>query len=419
MTDEKKSKVNLPSRQQQEKKVNNPPLRAGSRTFPPLPPSPTPGPLPRTSSLSTKEQSAFPRGKERIAEAGARYAQRPPKGVTKAPLGDEQNHQTKGGRGLPSIQEPGFFPPVDPMDPIYHRIQLDDKTIEIAKKGARKRGFTIGLVVALLVAIVAYVSGRALERGFAMHQSQADAIGLAEALGRAKDEMQMLADQMEKVRDVLVKENRIPPDLIKVLAAAPIDFEGGVLVGRRFIAFSRDTMIQLVELVTGVQGFNKRKTVMSEIMQNLSKALDGKADATPSDLLTIAQIALLGKDPQGNPSAVLAPLAAPLAIGPRTALPDQFSFLNDKGIKTNIARYKKGDITNHSSALHVDPKSVERVCAAGGRGTIAQISAQVNNILEELCGNGTSGGTVLQAREGLIKKADTLIQALHQVGKGK
>jgi hypothetical protein len=301
--------------------------------------------------------------------------------------------------------------------PQPQRIEVDEVAVHEARKGATKRGFVIALIVGLLFGAVGVVAGQGMESGNARKKSQNDAKELADNVTKAKATMQSLSEKMEAGLNMLVKERKFPDQLTKDLGALNVDFDGTQLAGRRFSGFPQDTTAGLVDFITSVQDLNDRKSLIQGLLTKLQKPLTEQLNA-PQGQTTVTMVAVVSKDPAGNPSALLAPLSAPITFTPpNVTLPAEFNFTDPLGQgNAKLARYTGGDVASKPAALYVLPKTFEKVCPSETAGQKAQLAAQIGSMIREIKGEGqASQEIVTDTKPGLLERADKLVVGLQKV----
>jgi hypothetical protein len=342
-----------------------------------------------------------------------------------------------GGMPIPPpTPYPGTQAPFDPSNPLAsavaapyaqrqrapepQRIEFDDLTLQQASKSARKQGIIIGGVVAVLLGVVGYVAGGAVEQASGRASSKAGAEDLAVNATKARDQLKTLAEKMEAGRKLLMTEKKFPASLITELGGINVDFDGKQLEGRRFSGYSTDTTRDLVEFITAVQGVNDRKRVIQNLLTSLQKPISDQL-AIPEGQVDINWVVVVDKDLSGNMAAALSHLVKPITInGQNTVLPPKFTFTAPGGSSNvELPRYLTGDISKAPAALYVTPRTFDSACPAAATGQIVQLGAQIGNFIAELRGEGAAGegGSTLDSKAGLIDRADKLVKELGTVGK--
>ncbi len=113
--------------------------------------------------------------------------------------------------------------PVASMAPA--RIEVDEGAVQEARRGARKGGLIIGLIIAAAVGGVAFTAGGASEQGKAREKSKADALSLSTDLTKAKETLTKLADKMDEGVKTL-SSGKFPATLSTDLGALNVAFDG-------------------------------------------------------------------------------------------------------------------------------------------------------------------------------------------------
>ena len=334
----------------------------------------------------------------------------PPFASSHAPALDPSNP-------LSAVAAP-YRPPTaaPPAHAAPQRIEVDEMAVQEARKGALKRGIVIGTVFAVALGAVGYVAGGAGEQSNARAKSKNDAKELETGVAKAKATMQALSDKMEAGRNTLLKERKFPEALSRELGGMNIDFDGTQLAGRRFSGFAQDTTQGLIDFVTSVQALNDRKSIIQGLLTKLQKPLTEQLSAPPGQQ-TVSFVAIVSKDPAGNPSALIAPLTQPVTFTPpNVTLPAEFTFSDPLGQgNSKLDRYKGGDISTKPGAVYIVPKTFEKACPSETAGQSAQLAAQIGNFVREIKGEGQGSQDVVNdTKPGLLERADKLVLGLQK-----
>jgi hypothetical protein len=340
--------------------------------------------------------------------------------------------------GVPVGPPPGYAaaaPALDPTHPLaavaapYRpqtlapqatRIEVDEFAVKQASRGARKQGFVLGLVLALVLGGVGYVAGGASEQANGRAKAKTDAVELSGSVTKAKDSLKSLADKMEAGSKSLLAERKFPDTLASDLGAINVDFDGTQLAGRRFSGFPQETTHNLVEFITAVQSVNDRKLLIIGLLSRLKDPIKAQL-ATPPGQQKVSYVVAVDKDPSGNLAGFLSPLSAPISVTAQSiALPPKFTFANPGGSgNTELPRYSGGDIATKPAAIYVVPKTFETVCPSAQSGHIAQLGAQIGEFIRTIRGEGQGGGgaedAVQDPKPGLIERADKLADQLSKI----
>jgi hypothetical protein len=182
------------------------------------------------------------------ATPSGRTASRPAPGVpvppgvpVGSPFGAPPPNVIDPSNPLAAVANPRTPPP----PPAPARIEVDEASLQVAARGARRTGFLGGLVVAVLLGGVGVVLGQSMEKSDARTKSKKDAADLASEVAKAKDQIKMLGDKMDAGRQAL-HTKKYPDTLARELGAININFDGTMLAGRRFSGFPTSTTQQLV-----------------------------------------------------------------------------------------------------------------------------------------------------------------------------
>ncbi len=371
MAEEKKAKIDLKAR-----------LGKGSVPTPSTPFVPVPPPGAAPDALSP------PLGRAVGAPVGS-------------PSGGTRSGPEASGRGALSMQ----------------RIEVDESAVHEARKGAQQYWLRVAAVVALVTAGLGYVLGGAVESSSSRAKSVSAAKSLATNAQKARDQLKVLADKIEVGRNSLLKDRKFPDSLAKDLGGVNIDFDGGQLAGVRFSGFSQETSAGLIEFISSVQATNDRKSAVASLLTKLQKPITEQLSAGQKN--SINYIVLLGgpKDPGGNPFALLAPLAASIEVRDpaQLALPGEFTATNPL-TKTNVNAPKyTGGALDRPVGVYVNPKSIEAACPSETVGQMAQLGGQLARVLNDIRGEAATAGDTLDAKAGLLDRADKLIANLNKV----
>jgi hypothetical protein len=297
------------------------------------------------------------------------------------------------------------------------RIEVDEGAVHEARRGARKTGLIIGLIIAAIVGGVGFTAGGASEQGKAREKSKADALSLGTDLTKAKETLTKLADKMEEGVKTL-SGGKFPAQLSTDLGALNVAFDGTELAGRRFSGFPQETTAMLVDFITSVQALNDRKELVQGLLTKLEKPMTAQLSA-PAGSGSIALIAAVQKDGSGNPYAFLAPLSAPITFTSSNDIkwPPQFTFSDPMGGGSNASapRYTGGDISKAAAAIPVVGKTFEKVCPSEAAGGVAQLRAQIGGFIRDIRGEGPAAADVVaDSKAGLIERADKLLLGLQR-----
>lgn len=306
-----------------------------------------------------------------------------------------------------------------PPPPQPQRIEVDEATVQAARKGAFKTAFTAAIGVSALFGVLGFVVGGAREKAAGHEQGTKDAQGLAEGVGKAKVTLETLKTKTEAARDALLKEGKFPDSLIGELGGLNVDFNGGALAGRRFSGFSFQTTQDLIGFVTAVQDVNDKKDALVRVLSRLQKPLTERLANATSGKSTISHVVVLGeKDLSGNPMAILAPLVTPLvATQGKVDAPKEFTFVDPTSKKNvSLERYTGGAL-GKPAAVYVLPKSLDTSFPSEASSGASQLGAQLSGFIRDIKGDdmGTSDAVVNDSKQGLIEKATKLEAALRNV----
>src|SRR5262249_19411365 len=131
--------------------------------------------------------------------------------------------------------------PAAAAPPQAQRIELDEHTVQEARKGAWKQGLIAGVVLGLVLGAVGYIAGGAQETNKGRAQSFTHAKSLDGDVGKSREQLKALGEKLEAGRSTLGKDHKFPDTLAKDLSGINVDFDGSKLAGVRFSGFSQET----------------------------------------------------------------------------------------------------------------------------------------------------------------------------------
>ena len=306
-----------------------------------------------------------------------------------------------------------------PPPPQPQRIEMDESTVQAARKGAFKTALVAAVGVSLLFGGLGYVIGGAREKAAGHDQGTKDAHGLAEGVAKAKGTLETLKSKTEAARDALLKEGKFPDALATELGGLNVDFNGGALAGRRFSGFKFETTQELIGFVTAVQDVNDKKDALARALTRLQKPLTERLANAVGGKVTVSHVVVLGeKDPAGNGIAFLAPLSAPIVITPpKFDLPKEFNFIDPNSKKVaSLEKYSGGPLAKPAAA-YVVPKSLDAAFPSEASAGASQLGALMSGLISDIKGDdmGSSEAIVNDSKQGLLEKATKLETALKNV----
>jgi hypothetical protein len=302
--------------------------------------------------------------------------------------------------------------------PEPQRIEFDDLTVQQASRGGLKKGIVIGIVLALIFGGVGYTAGGAMEQRAGRDSSKAGAVDMANDATKARDQLKTLADKMEAGRKELLTDHKFPATLAHDLGAINVAFEGTELAGRRFSGFSTDTTRDLIAFVQSVDGINKHRGAIANLLTTLQKPITEQL-AIPPGQIKINYVVAVERDPAGNVAGFLSKLVDPIAvIGQNITLPAEYTFIGPGGGGNSKApSFRSGDIGIKAAAIYVVPKTFDTVCPTAQSSQVAQLGLKIGDFISELKGEAAGDtNTVTDSKPGLIEQADKLIKELGNVG---
>lgn len=303
-----------------------------------------------------------------------------------------------------AVNKPQTTRPAAPPQP--QRIEVDELTVQEARKGARKQGLLAGVVFGVVLGAVGYIAGGSLETSKGRQSSVAHAKSLAEDVGKSKEQLKKLADKVDEGRQQLAQK-KFPDALAKDLGAINVDFDGAKLGGVRFSGFSSATSSGLIEYISAVQATNDHKNALVGLLGRLQKPMSEalkNGDKPPP----VSFVVIINKDSAKNPYGSLAPLQKPLELS--ASMPAEFTL---SGSTTPMPKLTSLD---KQGAAYLAPKAIEAVCPSETVGQIGQLVSQFAKLLTEIRGEqAAQGDMVTDPKPGLLEKADKLQTGLNQV----
>lgn len=322
----------------------------------------------------------------------------------------------------PPVSHRPAAPAAPQAPPQPQRIEVDELTVQEARKGARKQGLLYGLVAAVVLGAIGYIAGGAITESKARARAVNDAHSLAGDVTKAREQLKTLADKVEAGRNQLRNDHKFPDALARELGAINVDFDGTKLAGVRFTGFPTSTTSGLIEFITQVQGINDRKTALGSLLGKLQKPITEQLAA--GQRTNVSYVVMLGdKEPgTGNMFAILAPLTKPIEVNPQqpAAFPAELTATDPLSRKNiTLPKYGPGSLEKPKAGVMfpVVPKSVDAACPSESAGQIAQLVSQLNRIINDIRGEKAApgGDVIVEEKQGLLDKADKLITGLNSV----
>jgi hypothetical protein len=318
-----------------------------------------------------------------------------------------------GGQFRPAPSAAPAMMMAAPAPPQPQRIEMDESTLEDARKGAFKKALAAGAVLSVMVGAVGYVAGGALEKSNGRAIAREDAKALEADVVKSKATMETILKLTEDAKATLAK-GEFPDAVAKDLGGITIDFDGQKLGMRRFSGFKVETTQKLVAYVTAVQETNNNKGAILRALTRLEKPM--KEQIAAKDKTSIGYVVIVGtKDPSGNVAALLAPLEVPLQVAKtKIDLPAEFSFIDPASStrgKAKLERYKSGNL-DKPSALYVSPGSIERAFPSERSTISGQLIVKLTEMITSIKGEAKVPDMVTDPKPGMMERADKLIDGL-------
>lgn len=410
MADEKKPKIDLKARLGKNAAggATPPPPQAGAGV-------PAPTPIPTQGGGSGAGAVGAPSGTTPAAVPPPAVAAVPvPPGIAPPPAFKSPALNLDPSNPLAAAVAPApaaarSVPPAPPPQP--QRIEVDELTVQEARKGARKQGLVAGMVIALVLGAVGYIVGGAQETSKGRQQSVAHAKSLAGDVTKSRDQLKALAEKLEAGRNTLGKDHKFPDTLAKDLSAINVDFDGSKLAGVRFSGFSQETTSGLIEYISNVQATNDRKNALMSLLARLQKPMTELLAAQAANKPPpVNYVVLINKDSAKNPFGVLAPLTKPLELSAN--MPAEFTAVDPTSKQTVTA--PKFSSLDKPGAAYVVPQSVQAACPSETQGQIGQLVGQLTHLIGDIRGE-PAAVEGQEPKAGLLERADKLVTGLNKV----
>jgi hypothetical protein len=334
--------------------------------------------------------------------------------------------------GIPVGPPPAFKSPgvaLDPSNPLAaamapapaarpagppkaQRIEVDELTVQEARKGARKQGLVAGLAAAVVVGAIGFIAGGAQETSKGRAQSVAHAKSLADDVNKSREQLKKLGEVLDAGRKSLA-EKKYPDTLAKDLGGINVDFDGGKLAGVRFSGFTQETTTGLIEYISAIQATNDRKNALVGLLGRVQKPLSEQMK-DPNKAPSVQYVVLLKRDSARNPYGVLAPLQKPIELS--ASMPETFEAVDVTAGRQNVSAPKFTSL-DKPGAAYVVPKSIEAACPSELSGQVGQVVGQLARLLTDIRGEGggQAGEALVEPKPGLLDRADRLVTNLNKV----
>ncbi len=297
--------------------------------------------------------------------------------------------------------------------PQMQRIEVDELTVQEARKGARKQGLIAGVVFAVVLGAIGYIAGGAQETNKGRQASVAHAKSLAGDVEKSREQLKELADKLEAGRNTLAKDKKFPDTLAKELSAINVDFDGTKLAGVRFSGFTQETTTGLVEFITNVQATNDRKNALTSLLTKLQKPMtEMLAAQSAGKPPPVNFVVLINKDSAKNPFGVIAALQKPIELS--ASMPAEFT-ATDLSTRQNVTAPKFTSL-DKPGAAYIVPKSMEGACPSETSGQVGQLVSQLSRLITDVRGEtAAAGDAITEPKPGLLERADRLAANLNKV----
>jgi hypothetical protein len=401
MAEDKKPKIDLKSRLQ---KMGGP----GAAT----PPPPVAGVAPGAGASPSRPPPAMAARPPAIP--GAPISIPAPSGIPKPPMSSRpvaiDANNPLAAMGQPLRQQTGA-PPAQHAQ----RIEVDEMAVVQARSGARKQGFIGGLVLAVVVGGLAYVTGGAQQQGADRKKSTQDAHELAGDVLKAKTTLDDIKGKLTDGGKSLLGDRKYPTDLGKTLSGMVVDFSGDKLFGRRFSGVPADTLKSIMDFMARVEAFNNKKDLVVSLLTSakLTKSITEDL-ARPAGQSPVTMVAVVDKDTPGG-ACRLAALVKP--INPNDQLGKTLQFVNPLGGSGNVELPILQDpkIPGSGAVIPIIPTSFDKVCPSPVKGAETQLLSTMNSLIDDINGQPANPDTGQDATPGLSGQAGSIADALSKV----
>ncbi len=297
------------------------------------------------------------------------------------------------------------------------RIEVDELAVQQARSGARKQGFIGGAVLAVVVGLVAFFAGGAQQQGADRKKSTQDAHDLAADILKAKTSLDDIKQKLTDGGKSLLGDRKFPADLGKQLSDTVVDFSGDKLFGRRFSGVPADTVRDLMDFITRVQGLNNKKDLVISLLNNpkLKQAITDDL-ARPAGQSPITIVAVVDKDTPGG-AGRLATLVKPLA--PSDSLPKTLLFSNPIGAgNVELPMLADPKIPGSGAVIPIVPTSFDKVCPSPVKGAETQLVSSMNSLIDDIQGQKGSDSAdygITDSKPGLSESAAKIADSLNKI----
>ena len=339
----------------------------------------------------------------------------PPSGVPRPPPAGASAAALDPNNPLAAVAQP-FRPSQRPQAPAVaqaQRIEIDETVVAQARGGARKQGFVMGMVIAVLVAGLAWVGGGAAAQGEARKQGVQTAHDLSGDLLKAKASLDQIKGALGDGGKSLIADRKFPAELSKNLAAMNVDFSGDKLAGRRFSGVSASTMHDLIDFITRVQALNDKKDLVVSLLSRLQKPITEEL-AMPAGQSPIRYVVLFD-DTVDTGGTLILPLLTPILPDDKNGVPTTLKFVNPKGGNSELPRLtdtKK--IPSSGAVIPIVPPSFDKVCPSVAKGQTSQLLVTMNGLIDDIQGQKAADSSE-DAKPGLSELAQKLSDDLSKV----
>jgi hypothetical protein len=294
------------------------------------------------------------------------------------------------------------------------RIEVDEGHVHEARKGVRNIMLVVAMVLGVVGAGIGWLAGGSSAKAAAVTKGQDDAHQLAKDLTAAKANLQRLADLVSNGQKQLAA-GKYPDTLEKDLSTVSVGFDGKNLGYKSFNGVSQDTLKDVIDFITGVQGLEKKKASLREQLVSQKQAITDymTAMAASKDSTTFKFVVTIDRESLNAGTRIL-PLAAPLTVKNSDNLPQQLNMPGQGGKAASVDRFLGVELKDKPFALLVAPGAEAAICGQDVKSVLSQITKDMTTFVNDIRAESAPSDTG-ETKTGLAQKADTLINTLNHI----
>ena len=214
-----------------------------------------------------------------------------------------------------------------------------------------------------------------------------------------------LADTLKSAREKLGK-SQFPEAEVSKLGALNIPFDGSNLSGKGIGRFKADIVTMLISFASSAAEANDSKSDLQRVLTSNKKGVQDFLDSQTKPQVRWSVIV------SGTPAGPVANMQlVPTPFAAADKWPDSFELPGEKGKKTVVKRYLRGDAASEDATfIPVDPGTQASVCPSD---VLIRLRSRLSDMEEVLRGNPTPG----EEKTGLLEAGQTLVKKLKDIGK--